>query len=118
MIITGINFYCATFISKLTIGYAMLTAGLTIGIPYWDWTNPLDDLPEVARNQLFLDQAGGSAKENNWFQGHVTVDGTVHNTARAIDERLFQKVVSFFPDFLFFYPKILRKIFFLCIKTH
>ncbi|BFZ14534.1 hypothetical protein BsWGS_17573 [Bradybaena similaris] len=80
---------------------ALVEKGLTIGVPYWDWTHPLTQLPAVARDPLFLDTAGGSAQENSWFQGRVSIDGVEHKTARAVDPRLFQKVAPGEHTFLF-----------------
>nr|WGL47534.1 hemocyanin 1 [Physella acuta] len=71
---------------------ALKEKGLSIGIPYWDWTKPLSALPDLVSQQVFIDSDGGKAKKNVWYQGDITVDGVVKHTARAVDDRLFQKV--------------------------
>ncbi|XP_059155818.1 hemocyanin 2-like [Physella acuta] len=71
---------------------ALKEKGLGVGVPFWDWTKPLDDLPELVKGQIFIDDQGGLARANAWHQGSINIDGTVVHTARAVDSRLFQKV--------------------------
>ncbi|XP_035826072.1 hemocyanin 2 [Aplysia californica] len=71
---------------------ALKEKGLSIGVPYWDWTRPLNHLPELVSQQVFIDSDGGKARGNVWYQGDINIDGHVVHTARAVDERLFQQV--------------------------
>ncbi|XP_025089796.1 hemocyanin G-type, units Oda to Odg-like [Pomacea canaliculata] len=71
----------------------LVKKGLTnIGIPYWDWTKPLKELPTLVQDPIFRDPAGGLGKRNAWFSGEINVDTTKVRTARAVDERLFESV--------------------------
>ncbi|XP_012938877.2 hemocyanin 2 [Aplysia californica] len=71
---------------------ALKAKGLSIGVPYWDWTRPLNHLPELVSQQVFIDSEGGKARGNVWYQGDINIDGQVVHTARAVDDRLFQQV--------------------------
>nr|QCX35557.1 Hemocyanin [Lymnaea stagnalis] len=75
---------------------ALKEKGLSIGIPYWDWTRPLTKLPDLVSQQVFIESDGTKAKKNVWYQGDIEVvensKTVIRHTARALDDRLFQKV--------------------------
>nr|AYO86691.1 hemocyanin 1 [Lymnaea stagnalis] len=75
---------------------ALKEKGLSIGIPYWDWTRPLTKLPALVSQQVFIESDGTKAKKNVWYQGDIEVvensKTVIRHTARALDDRLFQKV--------------------------
>ncbi|KAL8560793.1 hypothetical protein ACOMHN_061828 [Nucella lapillus] len=61
-----------------------------LGVPYWDWSEPLTSLPELVRHQIFKDPEGGVGQRNAWFSAEIN-HGDVHeHTARAVDDRLFE----------------------------
>lgn len=68
---------------------ALEAKGLDIGIPYWDWTEPLTSLPELVKSPVFHDPTGGKHHKNYWHEGKIGDDQV---TARAVDHRLFEKV--------------------------
>ncbi|CAL1529974.1 unnamed protein product, partial [Lymnaea stagnalis] len=74
---------------------ALKEKGLSIGIPYWDWTRPLTKLPDLVSQQVFIESDGTKAKKNVWYQGDIEVvensKTVIRHTARALDDRLFQK---------------------------
>nr|AGX25261.1 mega-hemocyanin [Melanoides tuberculata] len=70
----------------------LVNKGLNIGVPYWDTLEPLTHLPSLVEEQIFRDPNGGVGGKNSWFSGEVPVDGAIKNTARAVDDRLFEKV--------------------------
>ncbi|CAG5118988.1 unnamed protein product, partial [Candidula unifasciata] len=57
---------------------------LTIGIPYWDWTQPLEQLPQLV----------SKARSNVWYQGSISTPDGARQTARAVDSRLFEHVAA------------------------
>ncbi|XP_055893863.1 hemocyanin 1-like isoform X3 [Biomphalaria glabrata] len=65
--------------------------GLTIGVPYWDWTRPLVRLPGLVSQLVFTARGSGKAKRNAWYQGHIVIGDQMIRTARSVDKRLFQK---------------------------
>uniref|UniRef100_A0A1C7D012 Tyrosinase copper-binding domain-containing protein n=1 Tax=Biomphalaria glabrata TaxID=6526 RepID=A0A1C7D012_BIOGL len=65
--------------------------GLTIGVPYWDWTRPLVRLPGLVSQLVFTARGGGKAKRNAWYQGQIVIGDQMIRTARSVDKRLFQK---------------------------
>ncbi|XP_029636170.2 hemocyanin G-type, units Oda to Odg [Octopus sinensis] len=67
---------------------AMATHGSTLGVPYWDWTQPVDHLPELVSHPLFMDPSSHKAKKNVFYSGDIAFEQKV--TARAVDTRLFQ----------------------------
>lgn len=67
---------------------AMASHGSTLGVPYWDWTQPVDHLPELVSHPLFMDPSSHKAKKNVFYSGDITFENKV--TARAVDTRLFQ----------------------------
>ena len=69
---------------------ALQQTGSTIGIPFWDWTQPMKSLPSLVDDPIFIDPQGGKAKSNAWHNAEVKHANT--HTARAVDERLFEKV--------------------------
>nr|AEO51767.1 hemocyanin alphaD-subunit [Helix lucorum] len=71
---------------------ALKEKGLNIGIPYWEWTHQLDHLPELVSQRVFIENDGGKARSNIWYQGQIPTPEGVKNTARAVDPRLFQQV--------------------------
>nr|DAZ89886.1 TPA_exp: hemocyanin 1 [Littorina saxatilis] len=72
---------------------ALVQRGLSnIGVPYWDWTEPLSELPPLVQNQIFRDPNGGIGKMNAWFSGEIDIGDLHKRTARAIDDRLFERV--------------------------
>ncbi|BFZ05930.1 hypothetical protein BsWGS_08969 [Bradybaena similaris] len=71
---------------------ALKEKGLSIGIPYWDWTHPLKHLPNLVSQRVFTEQDGGKARSNIWYQGQIKTPEGVKSTARAVDPRLFQRV--------------------------
>ncbi|KAK7090872.1 hypothetical protein V1264_010615 [Littorina saxatilis] len=71
----------------------LVNKGLSsIGVPYWDWTQALTDLPPLVQNQIFRDPNGGLGKKNAWFSADIDINDLHTHTARAIDERLFERV--------------------------
>ncbi|KAK7482853.1 hypothetical protein BaRGS_00025886, partial [Batillaria attramentaria] len=66
--------------------------GLSIGVPFWDTTEPLEQLPSLVEEQIYRDPDGGLGRSNAWFSGEINIGGETHHTARAVDERLFQHV--------------------------
>nr|AEO51766.1 hemocyanin beta-subunit [Helix lucorum] len=71
---------------------ALKDKGLTFGVPYWDWTQELHDLPELVREGVLPDPSGGKNLINPWYEGEVHVGDKTYHTSRAIDERLYQHV--------------------------
>ncbi|CAL1540978.1 unnamed protein product [Lymnaea stagnalis] len=71
---------------------ALREKGLTIGVPYWDWTKPITKLPELFAERTFTD--AGEAKLNPWHQGKINLEPVVKQTSRDLDERLFEKDLS------------------------
>ncbi|CAG5132264.1 unnamed protein product, partial [Candidula unifasciata] len=67
---------------------------LTTGVPYWDWTQELYDLPELVRENVLPNPSGGKNLDNPWYQGDVRVGDKVYHTTRAIDARLYQRVAA------------------------
>ncbi|GAB1598687.1 Hemocyanin A-type, units Ode to Odg,Hemocyanin, beta-C chain unit D,Hemocyanin type 2 unit a,Hemocyanin [Argonauta hians] len=61
--------------------------GATLGVPYWDWTQPIEHLPELVSHPLFMDPSSDKAKKNVFFSGDIAFENKV--TARAVDARLF-----------------------------
>ncbi|XP_076457104.1 hemocyanin 2-like isoform X2 [Babylonia areolata] len=72
---------------------ALVEKGLAnIGVPYWDWTQPISALPELVRHQIYRDPTGGVGQKNSWFSADIE-HGDVHtHTARAVDDRLYEHV--------------------------
>ncbi|XP_076456589.1 hemocyanin type 2 unit a-like [Babylonia areolata] len=72
---------------------ALVEKGLAnIGVPYWDWTQPITELPELVRHQIYRDPTGGVGQKNSWFSADIE-HGDVHtHTARAVDDRLYEHV--------------------------
>nr|4YD9_A Chain A, hemocyanin [Todarodes pacificus]4YD9_D Chain D, hemocyanin [Todarodes pacificus]4YD9_G Chain G, hemocyanin [Todarodes pacificus]4YD9_J Chain J, hemocyanin [Todarodes pacificus]4YD9_M Chain M, hemocyanin [Todarodes pacificus]4YD9_P Chain P, hemocyanin [Todarodes pacificus]4YD9_S Chain S, hemocyanin [Todarodes pacificus]4YD9_V Chain V, hemocyanin [Todarodes pacificus]4YD9_Y Chain Y, hemocyanin [Todarodes pacificus]4YD9_b Chain b, hemocyanin [Todarodes pacificus] len=67
---------------------ALVAHGSTLGIPYWDWTKPMTQLPELVQHPLFIDPTGKKAKKNVFYSGEIKFENKV--TARAVDARLYQ----------------------------
>ncbi|CAG5132269.1 unnamed protein product, partial [Candidula unifasciata] len=74
------------------IEQALIEKGLPTGVPYWDWTQELHDLPELVRGSVLPNPAGGKTLNNPWYQGDVHIGDKVYHTSRAVDDRLYQKV--------------------------
>ncbi|XP_014789836.1 hemocyanin G-type, units Oda to Odg, partial [Octopus bimaculoides] len=66
---------------------AMATHGSTHGVPYWDWTQPISELPALVQHPLFIDPSGKKAKKNVFYSGAIGFEKKV--TARAVDDHLF-----------------------------
>nr|WCA44164.1 hemocyanin [Crepidula fornicata] len=72
---------------------ALVSKGLAnIGVPYWDWTKPIKDLPALVKNQIFRDPKGKLGQKNAWFSAEIDHDNVHTQTARAIDDRLYESV--------------------------
>ena len=67
---------------------ALAAHGSTLGIPYWDWTKPMNKLPELVQHPLFIDPSGNKAKKNVFYSGEIKFENKV--TARAVDARLYE----------------------------
>ncbi|XP_076453372.1 hemocyanin 2-like [Babylonia areolata] len=63
-----------------------------LGVPYWDWTEPLTSLPELVEHQIIKDPHGGPGQRNPWFTAEINHNDVHEYTARAVDERLFEHV--------------------------
>ncbi|BFZ24027.1 hypothetical protein BsWGS_27065 [Bradybaena similaris] len=74
------------------IEQALREKGLSIGVPYWDWTEELHHLPSLVDQRVFLDSSGGKTKKNAWYQGTIQKGDKKYHTARAVDKRLYQNV--------------------------
>nr|CAG28309.2 hemocyanin 1 [Megathura crenulata] len=69
---------------------ALQTKRRTSGLPYWDWTEPITQLPSLAADPVYIDSQGGKAHTNYWYRGNI--DFLDKKTNRAVDDRLFEKV--------------------------
>nr|CAF03590.1 haemocyanin precursor [Nautilus pompilius] len=78
---------------------SLLALGTTLGLPYWDWTQPMTHLPNIVQHPLFIDPNGGKAKKNVFYSG--TIGFKKMQTARAVDERLFSQPEPGHHTFLF-----------------
>nr|AIL00900.1 hemocyanin subunit 1 [Euprymna scolopes] len=67
---------------------ALAAHGSALGVPYWDWTKPMDHLPELVQHPLFIDPNGQKAKKNVFYSGEIKFENKV--TARAVDARLYE----------------------------
>lgn len=66
----------------------MQAKGLTFGIPYWDWTQTITELPHLFQDALYIDPSNSKALKNPFFEGPIKFSNSV--TKRAIDSRLFE----------------------------
>nr|WIF25331.1 hemocyanin-like 1 [Bulinus globosus] len=66
---------------------ALIEKGLTIGIPYWDWTKLAKGLPALLDEPTYED--GGQVKRNPWVEGEINIAGVVKTTNRSVDNRLW-----------------------------
>nr|ANE23704.1 hemocyanin type 1 [Haliotis rubra] len=69
---------------------ALLSQRKTVGMPYWDWTQTLTHLPSIVTEPIYIDSKGGKAQTNYWYRGEIAFINK--KTARAVDDRLFEKV--------------------------
>lgn len=60
---------------------ALVANGLTFGLPYWDWTLPISDLPDLVKDENYVHPGTGHSASNP-FYSH-TVDG--HTITRDVN---------------------------------
>nr|AYO86687.1 hemocyanin alphaN [Helix pomatia] len=89
-----LNFPAWHRLLTVQIEQALHEKGLSIGLPYWDWTPQLYKLPDLVSQRVFLDSAGGKTRKNAWYQGYIHVGKKTYKTARAVDKRLYQNVTG------------------------
>nr|CAH10287.1 hemocyanin isoform 2 [Nucula nucleus] len=66
---------------------ALLARGSHIGLPYWDWSKTITELPHIATDKTFKDLESGLDHDNPFLQGNIAFKGAV--TDRAVDNKLF-----------------------------
>ena len=67
---------------------ALSARGSPIGVPYWDWTKPIDSLPHLLTDETYLDPYTNETKPNPFFRAPIDFLHDNIFTARKIDERL------------------------------
>lgn len=68
---------------------ALRRYGHTGSLPYWDWTVPMDGLPDLASHELYNDPTTGMDVPNPFFKGHIDEENAY--TSRNPNPKLFIK---------------------------
>lgn len=68
---------------------ALIRRGSPIGVPYWDWTQPMAHLPGLADNETYQDPISGESKHNPFHDAAVAFENG--RTERQTDARLFEQ---------------------------
>ena len=67
----------------------MAVRGSTIGMPYWDWTRPLTELPSLVAEETYT-TLDGTVKKNPFFSAHIAhIDKDT--TRNLVPDLLFEK---------------------------
>lgn len=68
---------------------ALRRHGYSGALPYWDWTRPINKLPDLVTPETYTDPSDNQDKHNPWYNGHIeTVD---QDTTRNVREDLYQQ---------------------------
>ena len=46
-------------------------------VPYWDWTNPITDLPSLLTDPSYYDAVGDKVIDNPWAHGYIPTENTI-----------------------------------------
>ena len=68
---------------------ALFAAGFEAGLPYWDWTLPMDDLPDSVRDAEYLNPITKASSINPLYSGQIKLGDTVITTSRSPDAELY-----------------------------
>nr|CAH10286.1 hemocyanin isoform 1 [Nucula nucleus] len=60
------------------------------GVPYWDWSSPMDSLPTLANAATYTHPEDGSSIPNPFYSFDVVEGGVSHTTSRAPRQELFE----------------------------
>nr|AGX25262.1 mega-hemocyanin [Melanoides tuberculata] len=66
---------------------ALLTHGSEVSIPYWDWTSPIKELPDLVSKATYFDSRSQTMETNPFFKAQI--GNTGHYTTRDPQPQLF-----------------------------
>ncbi|KAK6975523.1 Hemocyanin [Biomphalaria glabrata] len=66
---------------------ALTEKGGTVGIPYWDWSKPLQKMPAFLDDEKY--NLEGEILDNPWHHTNISLSGVIHATNRTVDSRLW-----------------------------
>ena len=67
---------------------ALHSHGFPDGLPYWDWTLPMNSLPDILSGENYMDPKTGISKHNPLFNGPIDASTS---TVRKVNSDLFEQ---------------------------
>lgn len=71
------------------IEHALQMRGSHIGLPYWDFIKPMTALPEIVKEETYINPHDHEVHSNPFYNGFVTYKN--HSTTRHVDTDLFEQ---------------------------
>ena len=68
---------------------ALVVRGSHVGIPYWDWTLPMTELPHLVADETYQTR-DGNVKKNPFYQAHIAHAGK-DTTRNLLTDLIFEK---------------------------
>ncbi|GAB1607023.1 Hemocyanin A-type, units Ode to Odg,Hemocyanin, beta-C chain unit D,Hemocyanin type 2 unit a,Hemocyanin [Argonauta hians] len=70
---------------------ALQRHGSKVGVPYWDWTYPMSEIPSFLSMEKYVSPFTGIEMFNPFNHGHITHISEETMTRREINDQLFEK---------------------------
>lgn len=65
--------------------------GASVGVPYWDWTYPMKEIPSLIASEKYTDPFNGVETFNPFNHGHISFISPETMTARDVNPHLFEQ---------------------------
>ena len=65
--------------------------GAIVGVPYWDWTYPMTEVPKLISAEKYTDPFTGTETFNPFNHGHISFISPETMTTREVSEHLFEQ---------------------------
>ena len=67
--------------------------GAKVGVPYWDWTHPIYEVPSFFASEKYMDPFTGIVTVNPFHHGNISFISPETITKRNISEYLFERPI-------------------------